>query len=352
MKQGKNIGLSVLAGLLGGALFAAMAKGALLSMFGFLFSLVPVIMAGLAFGAAGVFSASAAGLVLVAVLTGGSAAPLYLIWDLLPAVLLVLLLLKNKKDDKGNIVWYPIGYALSWLSVLTAVIGILTVMMMLYVFGAAEAFVTAQAAGKTGEEIANSVNAAVATGWDFDIANSVKSLFRKAISQSLPSVSEGKMNVLDDVAAVFMALTASAWFMRVILAGYIAQYLLLLKGKAVRPKPDYTSVYIQNWLLVLVGVAFCVGMLSTGNAAYISFNFAVAVALPFCILGLSCVHVWAKAMPHPNVILFIFYALLTIAFLVGIGIIEVFGILAVIGLYEQIVRIYVRYIKSCKNGGK
>lgn len=310
-----------------------MMKGGLSAMIGLCLSPLPVIMAGLSIGFIGATIASAAGLLLLSILTFGEATVIYFAWDIAPSLLLVYLALKHRTQNKGT-VWYPIGYMLSWLSLLTAGIALLTILAIVAALDTA----IASTVSNTAAEITATPVPAPA----LDIEAGLKALILKAVSTNLPSQIDAgtAMAAIEKIVAVFMTVIAVTWLLRIVFVAYIAEYILLKKQKALRPKPSYTEVYVQNWALGIVVAGAVIGFLASGNIGYISANLAACMAIPFCALGLSRIHLWAEQTKFAGILLLIFYTLLTLAFVFGFGALEVFVLLAAIGLYEQLSRMY------------
>ena len=310
-----------------------MMKGGLSAMIGLCLSPLPVIMAGLSIGFIGATIASAAGLLLLSILTFGEATVIYFAWDIAPSLLLVYLALKHRTQNKGT-VWYPIGYMLSWLSLLTAGIALLTILAIVAALDTA----IASTVSNTAAEITATPVPAPA----LDIEAGLKALILKAVSTNLPSQIDAgtAMAAIEKIVAVFMTVIAVTWLLRIVFVAYIAEYILLKKQKALRPKPSYTEVYVQNWALGVVVAGAVIGFLASGNIGYISANLAACMTIPFCALGLSRIHLWAEQTKFAGILLLIFYTLLTLAFVFGFGALEVFVLLAAIGLYEQLSRMY------------
>ena len=333
MPSNKNIIWSIIAGLLGGALFSMMMKGGLPAMIGLCLSPLPVIMAGLSIGLIGATIASAAGLLLLSALTFGEATIIYFAWDIAPSLLLVYLVLKHRTQGKGT-VWYPLGYMLSWLSLLTAGIALLTILAIVATLDTAITSTVTNTAAQ--------VTAAPVPAPSLDIDAGLKALFLKAISSTLSSQIDASttMAAIEKIVPIFMTMIAATWLLRIVFVAYIAEYILLKKKKALRPKPSYTEIYVQNWALVVVVAGAAIGYLASGNLGYISSNLAACMAIPFCALGLSRIHLWAEQTKFAGILLIIFYTLLTLAFIFGLGAVEVFVMLVAIGLYEQLSRMY------------
>ena len=329
LPSNKNIIWSIVAGLLGGALFSLIMKGGLLAMIGICLSPLPLIMAGLSIGFVGATIASAVGLLLLSVLTSGEATIIYFAWDIAPSLLLVFLALKHRKEEKKT-VWYPLGYMLSWLSLLTAGIALLTILAIVITLDSAIASTVSNTAAQ----------AAVVPA--LDIETGLKALILKAMSGTLSSQIDGAaaMATIEKIVPIFMTMLAITWFLRIVFVAYITEYILLKKQKALRPRPSYTEIYVQNWTLGVVVAGTAIGYLASGNIGYISANLAACMAIPFCALGLSRIHLWAEQTNFAGILLLIFYTLMTLAFIFGLGAKEIFVLLAAIGLYEQLSRMY------------
>ena len=247
-----------------------MMKGGLSAMIGLCLSPLPVIMAGLSIGFIGATIASAAGLLLLSILTFGEATVIYFAWDIAPSLLLVYLALKHRTQNKGT-VWYPIGYMLSWLSLLTAGIALLTILAIVAALDTA----IASTVSNTAAEITATPVPAPA----LDIEAGLKALILKAVSTNLPSQIDAgtAMAAIEKIVAVFMTVIAVTWLLRIVFVAYIAEYILLKKQKALRPKPSYTEVYVQNWALGVVVAGAVIGFLASGNIGYISANLAACI---------------------------------------------------------------------------
>jgi len=343
----KNIGWSVLAGVLAGALFALVSKGSALSVLGFSVSPVPIAAAGLVFGYTGLAMACVVGIVVLSALAGPSNAMLYAMWDIVPVVVLTGLLLKNRENEDGKKVWYPIGYALSWTSIVTAIIGMTVTYMLLLLYSIDNMPTVAENAEDTAAVISQNLLI------DADLQETMLKFLSETAAPSLSANFPNYESALKNISVVFMALMSMAWFFRIVFAVWITEYALVRKGKALRANPEYIPMYIQNWFLVLIVIAGLVAAFGTSaNLRYLAANFAFAICLPFCLSGLCQIHIWARSVPYTKVILTVFYVLLSLPLFIGYGMMEALGILAVIGLYEQIVRIYKRYIRPLENGEK
>lgn len=345
----RNVGLAVLEGIFAGALFVLVSKGSGASIIGFLLSPMPIAIAGLTSGSRGLLISCIAATFFLIIFSNPSNAVLYITWDILPTVVMTSLLLKNRKNEKDEVVWYPLGYAISWTAIFTALIGIMVSLMMLFAFNFAIAM--AESGNMEKEALMNIVSENVMGKGS--IQEVMFDFLKGAMAPALSGTFSNYESILKNMASVFMAMMSIAWFFRILFAVLVAHSILATTGKSLRTKLEYMPMYVQNWLLVLLVVSLIAGLAAdTENFRYIVLNFAIAISLPFCILGLTQVHIWARALPYTKAILFVFYALLTLAFFLGVGMAEAFGILAVIGLYEQFVRIYRRYIRPLENGEK
>ncbi len=345
----KNIGFAAVLGALAGALFALVFKGYGISPIGFLLSPIPMAVAGLAFGHIGLATACIVGMAILCSLAGVSGAVFYVVWDVIPVAVTVSLLLKNRKVEDDKTVCYPVGYALSWTSIITATIAILVSIELFLAYNIS--LIDYESVEMTKEEAIASVTQ---NFWENgSLHDTATKILTEAVKLPATVNIPGYQETLQYIAYIFMALMAIAWFFRIIVAIFLAEHVLTKAGKALRPNPEYIPLYIQNWLLTLVIVTGLIAQFaSSENVRYVAANFAVAVSVPFCMLGLSQIHTWARSVPFTKAILFAFYTFSLLVAFIGIGLIGFLGILAIIGLYEQLARIYRRYVRPVENGEK
>ena len=346
----RNMGLAGLAGIVSAALFVLSLKDPNLSAIGLLTAPVPLAMAGFAFSFTGLVIAAVTGILAAVPLSSPAAAVFYVISSVLPTMLLTGLCLKNRKNENGEAVWYPIGYALSWTSVVTALL--MTFILFVILFFYAVQLSLSQSAEPVIEETVAAVSENFFSG--MNLQDSVLKFLTEALSPTLSVVAPDNYGeILKHLAAGFIASMSISWLCVIMFAAWVAESILVRFGSALRKNPEYVPMYVQNWLLVLVAMTGIVaGTASSENVRYLASNFTIAISLPFCLLGLTQIHVWARSVPYTKVILVVFYVLLSLPLLVGIGLAEVLCVLAVIGLYEQFVRIYKRYIRHLENGEK
>lgn len=309
----QNIGWGIIAGLASGSMFGLIGLGGFPAMLGIYFSAVPLFMVGLSYGKILLLISIFSGITILSFIFGVSAASLFLFCDVIPAFLLVFLLLKKTKSKTGEQDWYPVGYALSWLAIAG---GIFALLMMSAIIGAA-----------------------ISSGLPSEITaqEAVSKLLERGFSTVMVANQEAQVSFIEMLTPVFMSFIALLWFVRILIAVFISEYILLKLNKALRPRPDYLNIYIQNWLLVIVIISVFTGLFSSGDIRYFALNFAAAISLPFCILGLCWVHKTVLGVRYSMVILIVFYGLLFLVSQIS------FIVLGILGLFEQFSRIYSSY---------
>ncbi len=300
-------------------MFGLIGLGGFPAMLGIYFSAVPVMMIGLAFGLGALSISLVSGVVCLALLFGPSASSLYLFCDVIPSLLLVFLFLKSRTDTQGEKVWYPLGYALSWLALAGGICALL--------------MVTAISGAMTSSGVVSEPS----------IEEAVSLLLKKGFETgNIAANQEVQTAFVEMLVPVFMAFVAMLWYIRILIAAFIAQYILTKKQKELRPTPNYLDIYIQNWVLAVLFLAVFIGILASGDIRYLALNFAAVMTLPFCILGICWVHKTVSGFKYATVILIVFYSLLFLVSQFS------FLVLGVLGLFEQFSRIYKVYKPGVK----
>ena len=112
----KDIGFSVIAGLLSAFLFLSATTSAVSALVLSYVSPLPIMMIGLGVGISGLIIAAFISVVAISVLTGSFTAAMFLIAVPLPAFLVVSLALRRRHSVDETVEWYPPGAILTWLT--------------------------------------------------------------------------------------------------------------------------------------------------------------------------------------------------------------------------------------------
>ena len=264
---------------------------------------------------------------------GSSSALLYVIADIVPAMIIVYLGIlsrteKTKKwthkltsSNRENRQWYPVGSILCWLSLASA----LLLMMVAYLFHTNTFNIGIDAfAGKTGIEtflhdvVKNMLNVAMLGNLDF------------------------KKEILENVVPVLPALLATCWIIKGVVAGVAAQWVLNHFKMALRPMPDYNELNITAWSYLALLTAIAVGFLMHGDIGFTGKNVAFVLALPLMFKGVAYMHKLAGQAKFPKFCLMVFYIL----FFIKMDLMTV--VIIGLGLFEGAAKLYQK--KMVSNG--
>lgn len=278
-----------------GVAFLSRSAGAL--FFVYLASL-PLFMVGLALGPRAVAFAAGVGFFTAGLLGGGFVAGVYGLMQTVPAWLLVKqLLLQRPGAADGRPVWYPLGEALAWLTMLAAGMLVITAVM----------------AG-SGER-----------GFAAVIVDSLN----RILVEIAPQLSDQRRGqTVAVMAPIFPGAVGASCMVMSVVNAVLAQNLLARMKRTLRPTPDYAALSLPQWLSwPLVGSA-ALALLGPGDLAYTGRNLTLIFAVPFFFVGLAVAHTWAKRLTYTGMALTVFYVVL---FLSGWAMLVVAGV----GMIEQ-----------------
>jgi hypothetical protein len=252
---------------------------------GFLFVYVapfPLFMVGLSLGAGAGIIASASGMVMAAVLGGAFAALLFGVIHALPAWLVVRQALQNHPRADGSLAWYPPGFVLSGLAVLTTVL-----------FAAAA--IAIWGAGGT-------------------LTETISANLEQTLTSIMPSVPIAhRQALLAGIIPYFPGLVGVAWIITTAINGTLAQALLKRTGKNLRPSPYFADLDAPDWLSWAIAASAVVALIGPGDLGYVGRNVVMILAVPYFFMGLSVVHALARRLNFPGTFLAAFYLVLIIS---------------------------------------
>jgi hypothetical protein len=284
-------------GLSAAAWFAAPVLGVPAGVLLIYFSPLPLLVLGLSLGGNAAAMGAAAGMVFMAVFAGVAAAAVFGATHALPAWLIVYQSLRRGTARSGSDAWNPVGHVLALLTVVVA---------------AATAATAAAIGGGEGLEA------------------TVRALWSEAVEMWTPGLDEtGRASLIEVLVPVFIGFSAGTLLVMNVVNGVIAQTLVARRHQAIRPTPVWSAFTLPDWIAwPLVGCA-ALGLLTSGDVAYLAVNLVIVFATPYFFLGLAVVHTAARGWGARTPILFLFYILLILFFLV-LG-----GIVAALGMAEQ-----------------
>ncbi len=270
----KEIGIAIGGGAAAAILYLATFLGSPVGMFLAYLALLPLFAAGFSFGAvAGLVAAATA-----TILVGLASSPLFgvvfaLVYAVPAAGLIRQALLRQGDDDETA--WYPPGHLLAWL----------------VIYGCGLFAVLALAGGES--EIA-----------------AISGDIEQAVADMLPPGAMANPKVAELTQAVtgyFPAILLFSWSIMVIANAAIAEALLAKAGRAIRPKPRYSAVELPHWYAgataAIAALALIAPWLDLGAPTFAARNAALAMLVPFFLVGLAVIHVWSRRRPARMAIL-------------------------------------------------
>lgn len=258
----------------------ALAGGAASGMFSFVLpfaSPLPLFLVGFGLGLSLAVVAGAAALVTSVLIGAWPGLIICALTVVAPVLVLVRHALLARPDEQEQLEWYPVGMLAVWL----AGVGV-----SLVAIGVALAAATPEGA----------------QGW-------IESRLTEMITQF------GFANVEEQVA--FLAPTAiglavASWLILLVVNGSLAQNLLVAGKRNIRPQTDLAMFRLPNWMTGAAAAAMALGMLGTGDIAFLGWNLLVVFLIPFFLSGLAVVHVVSRRWPGRPVLLLVFYFVLVL----------------------------------------
>ncbi len=300
------------AGIVSALLHLSVASGSPSALMIAYFAQLPLAATGLSLGAMQGAVASAVAAVIVALAAPGAGSlSLFLTISVLPVMVVVFLALRNVPADDGSVAWYPLGRLMAALAALALMLFALT----LVVFGGSEG-------GLQGA--INRYLVAFADAYQVDNRETVEAFMLSA-------------------ARVFPGAAAVSWLVMVILNCGLAQQILCVTRRNIRPKPTYRAVETVLWPTVAV-LGGAILMLFGGFFAFVGMNVVIIALVPFFFIGLAVLHSISSAWRGRPVLLVGVYIFLVLLLWPA-------AIIALLGIAENWIRLRDRAAASQTNKG-
>lgn len=300
--MGKNTLLAVGGGGLSAAASLMALLGSPLGVVAAYIAPLPILLVGLALGSNAAGIAASAGLVVVAVVGGGVAAGVYSGMHALPSWLVVhqaLLrrpVLPGGPGDGAGDGWYPIGLLVAVMALLGAFVSSAT---------------------------------ALAGGDGDGIEAAITSTLEGVMEVAAPGFDATQRQMLvGSLAPVFVGFSALTWLAMILLNAVAAQGILARRGAAIRPTPKWSALSLPDWLGWVLAAAAAVGLLASGDAAYLARNAALVLCAPYFLVGLALVHALARRGRSPGMLLVVFYLLLGVFFALAAAVVALIGMIS------------------------
>lgn len=293
---------AILAGVAAGG-FAWVALGSGMNnilLMGFILLVpVPLFMAGLGIGRSDAIVATLVAAAAMTVSVGAENMLILLIVYLCPVLLLCLLATRYRHDEKGHLYWYPTGRLL----VLLVLYPVFVYMLVSFLAGA----------GGIENVIRNGVTTVVDAAF----------LEEGAAQLNTP---EMKLFTVNKVTALLPMSIITGWIFAIVTTGLWTQIALAGNKMALRPLPSLTDIELPISFLVLLAIMGLLAGFYSGQVAYFARSVLMPLTLPYVLVGIGLVHLWARRRKHKIMWLLAFYILLFFQwpgiFVAAIGVLE------------------------------
>lgn len=296
--MGKNTLLAVGGGGLSAAASLMALLGSPLGVAAAYVAPLPILLVGLALGSNAAGIAASAGLVVVALVGGTVAAGVYSGMHALPSWLVVhQALLRRPVSPQGTgDGWYPIGLLVAVMALLGAFV---------------------------------SASTALAGGDGDGIEAAITSILGGVMEVAAPGFdAEQRQMLVGSLAPVFVGFSAVTWLAMIVLNAVAAQAILTRRGIAIRPTPKWSALSLPDWLGWVLAAAAAIGLIASGDAAYLARNCALVLSAPYFLLGLAVVHGLAHRGRSAGMVLVLFYMLLGVFFALAAAVVALIGMIA------------------------
>ncbi|MCC7186947.1 MAG: DUF2232 domain-containing protein [Acidobacteria bacterium] len=263
-------------GLTSALLFLAVVKGQAGGVLLGYLAPMPLFLVGLALGAAPAAGAAALGTLFAAAMVNPKAGFVFALVVAAPVVLIVAQALRWRPDEAGQPVWYPAGRLLAWIGAVG--VGGLALGMVLATDGGA------------------------------DLESQVRRFVELGVNVMAPDLPEPmRAELVAMQTPLFPAGAAVGAMLMLIANGLAAEGLLERTGRAKRGPLDLAGLVLpMSSLGLLVGLTVAAVVMDEGWR-YGARNLAVVAAVPFFFQGLGVVHVLARRLANPKLVLSGFY---------------------------------------------
>jgi len=258
---------------------------------------LPLFMAGLAIGPRAVAIAAAVGFMTSGLFGGAFIAGVFGLMQALPAWLLVKqVLLQRPTGPGGQTEWYPVGEALSWLTLLAAA--------MLAIVAITNA------------------------GGERGFLGMISLRLDELLHAMAPHLGDGqRARTVAVMAPLFPGAVGGSWLIMSVVNAALAQAILVRMNRGLRPTPAYAETILPQWISwPLVGAAAS-ALIGSGDMQYTGRNLAMVLAVPFFLVGLAVAHTLARRVAYRGLVLAAFYLVLLLSgwamvAVAGLGVVE------------------------------
>ena len=266
------------------------------------FASLPLFLVALGKGFKPCILASAAGTVVATAITfSPSAAVTFAVVNALPALLVARLALQSHYKADGTIAWYPAGRVLTVWTLVGGLAFMVAVIGMTMVEGGLQGY----------------------------LRHMLSEGLQEAM-KSLPPEAAASMadlnGMVDTIALLLPSMMIISWFFIAVLNAFIAEFILVRWGRALRPMPSMAEMESPNWMLVAFALSGLAYYFAPPQISFAGLNLAILAATPLFFVGLSVIHAFAADKPSRRAIVWGSYTMICV-FLVPALIVVLIGAL-------------------------
>jgi uncharacterized protein YybS (DUF2232 family) len=271
------------------------------------FAAMPLYLAGLGAGSVAGIVATVTGAVVLYLTHPNNFAVLYAIAYGIPAILLTGLALRYRLAQDDSVNWYPEGKLLTAITLYPCIL-----------------FLTAAAVATTHP---GGLLDIIQNAFD-QIANQLIDTFRQTQADTFDEQHvEALRSMIAGIAKIAPALLAYTWILVAILSIAGAHYILRQQKWNLRVTFSIQTLYVPVALIYGVAVTGLIGALAPAPFDFVGRNLALILGLPFLFVGIAVTHALVARAKRPGLILFLFYAVMTLLpwmmlLIAGLGIID------------------------------
>lgn len=286
--------LAIGAGLTAAIFFAAWLSGSLWALTFTYLAPLPLFAAGLSLGVGAAAIAATSATVAVFVAGGFALAIFFALVNAAPAFFLTRQAMLHRQAGDGTIEWYPPGLLVMWISGIATGAFVLLLLANLGSEGGLEGYMRASLA--------------------------------QTLSAFAPPDAPADAN---EAVAAFLArympgLLAVTWMQMIAVNVVLAQALLVLVKRNLRPSPRTADIELPSWLPLGAAIA-AAGAFMPGFAGFVGANLLFIVLATFIFAGLAVVHTLAGTWRNSRIWLTLVYVF-TFAFTWPVVLVAVLGV--------------------------
>ena len=279
------------------------------SIIGLIFAnlaMLPIIIAGLAYGTRAVSLATLSGIFIVILNTGLVNGGIYGIIIAFPCWLLARYCLMKRKLPSGDVEWYPIGNILGKITGYGALLLVLA--------------------------------AIVNSNFEIGLNVAVERLFSNEFLSYLTIGGQRDSNSsLKELLLIFPGMMFIAWLLLLLMNAVFAHAILTCNGMAIRPTPSYSTLKAPEWLNWALLGASTIALFKIHSMEFVGRNLVIIFAAPYFYIGMGLIHVILRQFTMPKLAM-------TAIYLIMLTLVWPMIVVTLLGFFEPFTNLRSRYV--------